>query len=328
MNRTSMRGGAWQTQPVARWEMDLHDGAGSFRIYLDDLDNNGTVDLVISGTSGTRAWLLDESHAARPMTIPSLDSTFIESVVDVNGDGQLDLVGRADEPSAQYPHVVRFLGKGTKGYHWQVMRPRAQPTAGDQRINSFGIGGEIEVRTGLLDAEADHHRHAGALRPRHAHRHRRRAHRLAERRPAGGVRSSRPTSRSSPSSGSRARARGCSPDDGRGMRFVTDFLWRSPLGLRINAQDTAGVTQTEDWVKIRGDQLVAARRRLRRPHHRRAVGDALLRSRVAAGRRSSGRTPRCSSTSGSRATPPALAVHATEPVRVRSRRPGTIAGAT
>ncbi len=46
-------------------------------------------------------------------------------------------------------------------------------------------------------------------------------------------------------------------DDGNGMRFVTDFLWRSPLGLRINAQDTAGVTQTEDWVKIRGDQLVA-----------------------------------------------------------------------
>jgi hypothetical protein len=45
--------------------------------------------------------------------------------------------------------------------------------------------------------------------------------------------------------------------DARGMRFVTDFLWRSPLGLRINAVDTAGVTQTEDWVKIRGDQLVA-----------------------------------------------------------------------
>ena len=42
------------------------------------------------------------------------------------------------------------------------------------------------------------------------------------------------------------------------MRFVTDFLWRSPLGLRINAQDTAGVAQTEDWVKIRGDQLARA----------------------------------------------------------------------
>jgi len=44
-------------------------------------------------------------------------------------------------------------------------------------------------------------------------------------------------------------------DAGNGLQFVTDFLWRSPLGLRINAQDTAGVSQTEDWVKIRGNQL-------------------------------------------------------------------------
>ena len=44
--------------------------------------------------------------------------------------------------------------------------------------------------------------------------------------------------------------------DGTGMRFVTDVLWRSPLGLRINAQDTAGVTQTEDWVKVGSNQLV------------------------------------------------------------------------
>ena len=39
------------------------------------------------------------------------------------------------------------------------------------------------------------------------------------------------------------------------MSFVTDLLWRSPLGLRINAQATADVLMTEDWVKIRGDQL-------------------------------------------------------------------------
>ncbi|NIQ55170.1 MAG: hypothetical protein GWN71_17855, partial [Gammaproteobacteria bacterium] len=25
--------------------------------------------------------------------------------------------------------------------------------------------------------------------------------------------------------------------DGTGMRFVTDFIWRSPLGMRINAQE-------------------------------------------------------------------------------------------
>ena len=42
-------------------------------------------------------------------------------------------------------------------------------------------------------------------------------------------------------------------------------------------------------MKIRGDQLARARRRLRRADHRRAVGDALLRSRVADGRRPSRR---------------------------------------
>jgi len=45
--------------------------------------------------------------------------------------------------------------------------------------------------------------------------------------------------------------------NGREMAFVTDLIWRSPLGLRINAQDTADVLTTEDWVKVRGDQLVA-----------------------------------------------------------------------
>ena len=50
------------------------------------------------------------------------------------------------------------------------IRPRAQQSAGDQRINSFGVGGEIEVRSGLLRAEAAAHRTAGARRPRYAHR--------------------------------------------------------------------------------------------------------------------------------------------------------------
>ena len=52
------------------------------------------------------------------------------------------------------------------------------------------------------------------------------------------------------------------------------------------------MTQTEDWVKIRGDQLVARDGCVRRPDHRGAVGDALLRSRLAAGRRSPRRSGR------------------------------------
>jgi hypothetical protein len=39
------------------------------------------------------------------------------------------------------------------------------------------------------------------------------------------------------------------------VNFITDILWRSPLGLRINAQETAGVVQTLDRVKIPGSSL-------------------------------------------------------------------------
>ena len=90
--------------------------------------------------------------------------------------------------------------------------------------------------------------------------------------------------------------------------FVTDFLWRSPLGLRINAQATADVLMTEDWVKIRGDQL--------------APRDGAYDLRITAelwethffdlvsllGRRSSRPAPRCSSTSASRCRRPQLQV--------------------
>ena len=37
--------------------------------------------------------------------------------------------------------------------------------------------------------------------------------------------------------------------------FVTDLLWRSPLGLKINAQTVPPIAATQDWVKIQSDQL-------------------------------------------------------------------------
>ncbi|MDX1639909.1 MAG: hypothetical protein R3281_18255, partial [Balneolaceae bacterium] len=44
--------------------------------------------------------------------------------------------------------------------------------------------------------------------------------------------------------------------NGDEMEFVTDFLWRTALGLRINAQGKANVIHSIDWIKIDGDQLV------------------------------------------------------------------------
>ena len=47
-----------------------------------------------------------------------------------------------------------------------------------------------------------------------------------------------------------------SNEDGS-WEFVTDLLWRSPLGLKINAQTVPPIAATQDWVKVRSDQLEA-----------------------------------------------------------------------
>src|SRR4030095_5959614 len=69
----------------------------------------------------------------------------IFSTVDLNDDGRLDLlaVDAGGKP-------LQLMSRGGKNYHRQVLRTRAAQATGDQRINSFGIGGEIEIRSGLL----------------------------------------------------------------------------------------------------------------------------------------------------------------------------------
>jgi ASPIC and UnbV len=167
----------------------------------------------------------------------------------VDGDGRLDLVSRADDGA----RVTRT--KGQKTYRWQVLRTRAVTSTGDQRINSFGVGGEIEIRSGLhaqkqVIASPDVHFGLGE---------------------AGGTEVARITwpngviqsefdLAANAVIGASQRLKGSCPWlfawNGKEMSFVTDFIWRSPLGLRINAQVTADVLMTEDWVRIRGDQLV------------------------------------------------------------------------
>src|SRR5262249_48277002 len=107
-----------------------------------DLDNNGALDVVASAAGQSRVWLADARHELQPLAVP-IDIA-VSDVADLNNDGLLDLVGT----SGGGP--IRLTARSTARYHWQVLRPRAQPTAGDQRINSFGIGGDIQIRSGLL----------------------------------------------------------------------------------------------------------------------------------------------------------------------------------
>jgi hypothetical protein len=250
----NLRRASWS---LDRWHDDQVAAGGSapsggtsadVRLAVDDLDNNGAVDVLAANGTNTVVWLADSTRELRPWQ--GTIGASVMSVLDLTRDGQLDLVG------LDGGRAFRFIGRGTRGYHYQIVRPRAQDAAGDQRINSFGIGGDIEVRSGRLVqkqpiAAAVLHFGLGT----------RTAIDVTRIVWPNGV----PQAEFDPPVDeplvATQRLKGSCPwvfaDDGTGMHFVTDFLWRSPLGLRINAQETAGTTQTEDWVKIRGDQLAA-----------------------------------------------------------------------
>jgi Tfp pilus assembly protein PilF len=237
----------WKEAPLSRVEPPAGLEPGSARLLTADLDNNGATDLMVSGSTATRVLLggpggaFTAVSAALPLAV--------EDVADLDGDGKLEAVGlgQGAQPS-------RAVSKATKSYRWQVIRPRAATATGDQRINSFGIGGEIEVRSGL-------HLQRRIIASPAVH------FGLGE---AGGAEVVRITwpngilqaefdTKADQAVAATQRLKGSCPWlfawNGREMSFVTDLLWRSPLGLRINAQATADVLMTEDWVKVRGDQL-------------------------------------------------------------------------
>ena len=83
----------------------------------------------------------------------------ISSVAEINGDGKLDLIGIDADGK---PTV--FQNNSAKNYHWQILQPKAAKTEGDQRVNSFGIGGEMEIRSGTFGAETIDKFAAGAFR--------------------------------------------------------------------------------------------------------------------------------------------------------------------
>jgi tetratricopeptide (TPR) repeat protein len=221
----------------------------SGRLIIADVDNNGGSDFIWSTRSGTSIWLSDSNSKCRQAS--SLETRVI-SVADLTGNGRLDLVGLAKSQG-----IFRLVNRGTKDYHWQTVRPRAATATGDQRINSFGIGGEMEIRSGLLFQKQPIGGpvvHFG----------------LGENTETDVLRISWPNGsmqaefdlQSDQIVAADQRLKGSCPSlfafDGRSMRFVKDCApWSPAIGLRINAVQTAAISQTEEWQKIRGDQLVA-----------------------------------------------------------------------
>ena len=131
-------GQKWDTGEIAKANA-AGVSVGNARLAVADFDNNGSLDLLVGDG---QVFLGSASGFTRLNNVPPIVGP---AIMDANGDGQLDLVGLSSTGAP-----VRLINHGTKHYQWQTLRLRAATVYGDQRINSFGLGGEIEIRTGML----------------------------------------------------------------------------------------------------------------------------------------------------------------------------------
>jgi hypothetical protein len=240
-------GTSWESVDVTRIDPPGALARGATRVIEADIDNNGAADLIVATRDASRVLLRGPDRTFR--ALPAALTIGVAAAADLNADGRLDLVGG----TAEGARIAR--SQGQRQYRWQAIRPRAATATGDQRVNSFGIGGEVEVRTGLhaqkraIEAPVVHFGLGDASRAEVV--------RIVW--PNGVLQSEFDLAANAVVPASQ-RLKGSCPWlfawNGREMSFVTDFIWRSPLGLAINSQSAADVLMTEDWVKVRGDQLV------------------------------------------------------------------------
>jgi tetratricopeptide (TPR) repeat protein len=236
-------GAGWETEEIVNANASL----GESVLRVADLDNNGGLDLLLLPL--TRIWLNDGNGKFTELNNTPPHS-YVFDVADLNNDGRLDLL------TVSKGQPQQAINQGTKNYHWQIVRPRATNAVGDQRINPFGVGGEMEIRSGLLVQKqpiTGPLLHFG----------------LGEQTsvdvirvvwPNGSVRADfdiKPDQEIT----LEQRLKGSCPFlfawNGKQMEFVKDAVpWSSAIGLRINTLGTASVEATEEWYKIRRDQLV------------------------------------------------------------------------
>ncbi|MCA9169406.1 MAG: VCBS repeat-containing protein [Planctomycetales bacterium] len=241
--------GSWAAKPLAAARLPIVDAADATFMTIVDLDNNGVVDVIVCLGNASYYWLQNGDDTWPPQPTSVIDLA-VSAVADVNNDGRLDLIGLKDDQ----PQVA--INQSQSEYGWVSIRTLATQAEGDKRINSFGIGGQIQIRAGrlaqagLIQAPATHfglgnHSVADVARITW---------------PNGTVQAEFDLP-SRLDVVSRQRLKGSCPwvfvNDGRSFHFIKDFIWRSPLGLRINAQTTAGIVQTEDWIKIPGSAMSA-----------------------------------------------------------------------
>ncbi|HEY7212763.1 MAG TPA: FG-GAP-like repeat-containing protein [Bryobacteraceae bacterium] len=230
------RGHEWTSGEIAR--------TSGTTLQLADLDNNGSMDII----AGTQVFLSDgHSYTALQTRLAAEARGFMETQA-----GRLDPIAIGADHHAQ-----ELMNRGTKAYHWQDVRPKAATTHGDQRINSFGIGGSIEIRSDLLTEQqiiASPILHFGLGEHTGAQ--------FARILWPNGLIQTEFSLKANQTLAAEQRLKGSCPLlfawNGATMQFVKDV---APMSGALGAHDGSGkfadIAQTEEWFKIGGRQLQA-----------------------------------------------------------------------
>jgi Flp pilus assembly protein TadD len=249
-------GESWDMTEIARVPDADRNLMGEVRLHVADLDNNGALDLFLaptklaSGAAGALIWLGDDKGNFVPLDRPA-GPALVFDAADLKGDGKLDLVGLSADGAP-----VEGMNQGSKKYHWQIVRPHAVQAVGDQRINPFGVGGEIEIRSGLLVQKqpiTGPQLHFGLGEQTEAEI-------VQVVWPNGTVRAEFDV-KADMDIVTEQRLKASCPFlfayNGQQMEFVKDAVpWGSAIGLRINTLGSAQIAATGEWYKIGRDQLV------------------------------------------------------------------------
>lgn len=237
------------TTSVAVSEMS---SSADSRLLDADFDNNGATDwLFSSGASTVQLWLSQPDYRLVLCRAKLPGQAY--GIADMDSDGRMDVLARTTSGELCY-----YKNAGQKSYHGFELCPQASrgKTDGDNRINSFGIGGTIEVRAGTFVSTQTIRQpvvHLG----------------LGNNVQADVVRVLWPNGTFQYEFNATAnetvvatqRLKGSCPFlfawDGAQYEFVTDFMWSTPLGMFINASDKGGFLQTTDWVKLPAERLAA-----------------------------------------------------------------------
>ena len=230
---------------------DQDAGRGTIREL--DFDNDGWLDLVVEGDPGVRVLRNDGGlrfEAVHGILPAEMGAVRTIATVDLDADGDTDLF--AVLPGGT---IALLDNEGGNAHGWQRVRLDSI-IEGGQRNNSFALGGTVELRAGQayqIRVIRDPLTTIG----------------LGSFGPADAIRIVWPNGvpqviiepEANEAVVEAQHLKGSCPMlfawNGGELSFVTDLLWRSPLGLKINAQVVAQVGSTKDYVRIAPDQLVA-----------------------------------------------------------------------